>query len=832
MTKIKEFKEKDSVNWELDEIMSDRFGRYSKYIIQERALPDARDGLKPVQRRILYAMYHDGNTCDKPHRKSAKTVGLVIGTYHPHGDSSVYEALVRMSQDWKNNLPLIDMHGNNGSLDDDPPAAMRYTEARLAKFAHYLLTDIEKGTVSFTNNYDDSEMEPTVLPTAFPSLLINGSTGIASGYATNIPPHNFGEILDACIFRLNNPTSTLDDLLDIVKGPDFPTGGIIQGKEEIKKVFSSGKGRILIRSLTRIEQKKNLQQLIISEIPFEVVKCDLVKKIDAIRLNKELDTILDVRDESGRDGIRIVVDIKKDADAQLVLNYLLKNTDLQINYNYNMIAIENHRPVLLNLLSAIDVFISFRKEVVLNRSTYLLNQKLRRMHLLEGLIKAISILDDVMEIIRSSIDKEDSKKRLKEGFLFSDEQAEAIVMMRLYRLSNTDITQLKEEYTLLIKESGILKDIINSPLILKNVIINELKDLKNAYPTPRRSKIESKIEEIVIKEEEIINNEKVYFSITEDGYIRRYSERVYLSNNSTLPALKDGDKLLGLQEAETLDILLIFTDRGNYLYLPLYKVEETKWKDIGKHISSYIKTEAGQKVVSVIVVKNFENNAYLMSLSAKGYLKKTPVIAYQVSRFSKELTAMKLDSDDYLVRVDVIRSGEQILLASENGYYTRYSSDVINCSSTVATKGVKGMSLKDDDKVIDFVSFNENKDLLLLTNDLQAKRLHLADLELTSRNARGYRLFKQRKKEPYKLAYLAICDASTYFTIIDNNLKYSLFAKDISLIGQEGTFGKKLDFSNDFYFQKAPKPFREINYEAVKKETKKDDEEYKLLVDE
>ena len=482
MARKKEEIIESKLNETLDDIMSDRFGSYSKYIIQERALPDARDGLKPVQRRILYSMYIDGNTFDKPHRKSAKTVGSVMGTFHPHGDSSIYEAMVRMSQDWKINVPLVDMHGNNGSIDDDPPAAMRYTEARLSKTADLLLDDIDKQSVAMTNNYDDTHLEPTVLPARYPVLLVNGSTGIASGYATNIAPHNLGEVIEATIYRLNNPNCTLPKLMSFIKGPDFPTGGIVQGKEQIEEVFRTGRGKVVVRSKCEIEESKTSSQIIITEIPYEVVKSSLVKKISDIMISKEIDGIADVRDESGRSGLKIVIDCKKDANCEQILNYLYKNTDLQINYAYNNVAIVNHKPVTMSLINALDAFIEHRREVVLNRSKYLRDKKKARLHIIDGLIKAISILDDVIALIRKSKDKKDAKERLKKAFLFTEEQAEAIVTLRLYRLSSTDIQILKEEAATLTKEISELNSILKSKEVLDSVITKELKP-NNASPS-------------------------------------------------------------------------------------------------------------------------------------------------------------------------------------------------------------------------------------------------------------------------------------------------------------------------------------------------------------
>ncbi|MBE6107396.1 MAG: DNA topoisomerase IV subunit A, partial [Erysipelotrichaceae bacterium] len=526
---VKEIKTPTYIPLTLEEIMSDRFGRYSKYIIQERALPDARDGLKPVQRRILYGMYHDGNTHDKQHRKSAKTVGLVIGNYHPHGDSSVYDAMVRLSQDWKMREPLIDMHGNNGSIDDDPAAAMRYTEARLSRISSTMCEDLDKETVLLAPNFDDTEMEPTVLPARFPMLLVNGCTGIAAGYATNMAPHNLSEVIDACIHRIHHPSCSLETLMTHMKGPDFPTGGLVMGKAGLMEAYRTGKGKVIVRAKTEVVEAKTCRQIVITEIPYEVIKCQLVKKMDDIRLNKEIEGILDVRDESDRNGLKIVVDLKKDMDVQFVLNYFYKNTDLQISYNFNNVGIVNQRPVQMSLMNMLDAFIDFRKEVVLKRSAYLYEKMKKRCHILEGLMKAVSILDEVIQVIRLSKDKADAKANLCERFGFTEAQAEAIVVLRLYRLTNTDVIQLKKEYAELVSEMEHLKTILGSDSVLSSVIVKELKEIKKDFGTPRRTQIQDEIEEIVIDKLSMIPNERVRVTVSKDGYVKRVSLRSFAS---------------------------------------------------------------------------------------------------------------------------------------------------------------------------------------------------------------------------------------------------------------------------------------------------------------
>ena len=786
------------VNETLDNIMSDRFGNYSKNIIQERALPDARDGLKPVQRRILYSMYIDGNTYEKPHRKSAKTVGSVMGTFHPHGDSSIYEAMVRMSQDWKINVPLIDMHGNNGSIDDDPPAAMRYTEARLSNNADLLLDDINYESVKMTNNYDDTHLEPTVLPTKYPVLLVNGSTGIASGYATNIAPHNFNEVIDATIYRLQNPDCDLDDLMEYIKGPDFPTGGIVQGLQQIKDVFTTGKGKVVVRSKCEINDKN---QIIITEIPYEVIKSSLVKKISDIYLSKEIDGILDVRDESGRDGLRIVVDCKKDANADLILNYLYKNTDLQINYSYNNVAIVNHKPVVMSLIDAIDAFINHRKEVVLNRSTYLRDKKKARLHIIEGLIKAISILDDVIALIRKSSDKKDAKEKLKEAFLFTEEQAEAIVTLRLYRLSSTDITTLKEENKTLTKEISELNSIIKSKDVLISVLVNELKEINEEHIIPRRSIIEEEISEVVIDKMAMVSNEFCYISVSRDGYLKRFSERAFNANENQIPSTKDGDILLGIKPCDTLDTLLLFSSKGNCAYVPVYKIDECKFKDLGKHVSSYVKMEGNERIVSAILVKNFDTFAFVVTATKNGMIKKTSLPRMIIERTSKAVSIMKLKANDELVSATLCYENDDLILISKDGYCNCYSSEIISDLAPKA-QGVMGMNVKNEELVAVVIDRHNGDELLISTNKGGFKRIHTDSLQFTSRNTKGYRIFKQIKSNPHEIIYASMISSYNSLFIKDENDLQIIAASEIPFMELEQSFSNPIDIKGNYFFVK------------------------------
>ena len=802
MTKKQEITKSSShvISSTLEEIMGDRFGRYSKYIIQDRALPDARDGLKPVQRRILYAMYEDGNTWDKAYRKSAKTVGLVIGNYHPHGDTSVYDAMVRMSQEWKIRTPQIDMQGNNGSIDDDPAAAMRYTEARLGKLSEYLLKDIEKETVQWAPNFDDTALEPTVLPARYPNLLVNGITGIAAGYATNIPPHNLQETIDACIHRIQQPNCSIDDLMEYVQGPDFPTGGIVQGKQGIKDAFETGKGRIIIRGKISIEQTKTIQQIVIHEIPYEVVKSNMVKKMDDIRLNKKIDGILDVRDESDRNGLRVVVDVKKDANAQQIVNYLYKHTDLQVSYNYNVIAIVNKRPVQMGLAAMLDAFIAHRKEVIERRSHYDLNKKSARCHILEGLIRAVSILDEIIALIRASKDKADAKQQIMQSFSFSDAQAEAIVTMRLYRLSNTDVTLLNEEYNTLQKEIAELQEILTNHKKLRQVMIRELKEVKKQFPIQRLTSIESEIEEIVIDKTAMISQEQVMITLSKDGYMKRVSLRSYGAGSDSITGLKEGDELIGYQEANTMHTMIFFTNKGTYGYAPVYALEEAKWKEVGSHMNALIKMSADEKIINAYLFKNFKTNAYMISVSKYGLVKKTLLQEYEVTRNNKTMQNMKLLEDDEVVSTMVAYEGDEILIASVNGYVTRYPISLIPVTSC-KSKGVKAMNLQDD-KVSDACIIHQNaSQVVIMAKQGGIKRIKLSDLDMTGRPTKGSMVCKKLKSKPYQIQSIDIYHLHDTITFLQEDKK-ELNIKDISLMSKDATFSSQGKEYEGYYILK------------------------------
>ncbi len=826
MKKQKEINE-TIVQAPLDDLISERYGDYARYIIQERALPDARDGLKPVQRRILYAMFRDGNTNNKPFRKSAKTVGNVIGNYHPHGDSSVYEAMIHLSQSWKMNHPLVEMHGNNGSIDNDPAAAMRYTEARLAAISHELLEDIDRDTVTWTPNFDDTENEPTVLPAKFPNLLVNGSKGIASGYATNIPPHNLAEVVDGTIYRINHPDCSLEELMQLIKGPDFPTSGIVQGYEGIKEAFRSGRGRIVVRAKAEIETDKRQQHIIISEIPYEVVKSDIVRKIDELRLNNSINGIVDCRDESDRNGLKIVIDIHKDADASLILNYLYKNTPLQVYYNYNMIAIVNNRPTLLGLREAIDAYIAFMKDFVLKRSKFEFRKRIDRCNILEGLIRAVSVMDEVIAIIRASKDKADAKKNLIARFEFTPEQAEAIVILRLHQLTNTDIVELREEYEKLVREMKDLNDIIHNEKRLAEVLCSELENTKKLYGRPRQTVIEHEVENIVIDKMSMIPNERVVVSLSRDGYVKRVSLKSYNASENALTGLKNEDELIGVSECDSYDTLLIFTESGEYVQLPVYQLEEFKWKEIGKHISNYVKVNNNEKFIGGFIVKDFDSCCWVVTASRSGMIKKTPLTELKLQRTSKSSAAMLLSDDDRVQAVAVGYQGDSVYLVSQDGYSMYFSLDEVNPIGARA-KGIIGMRLSEGDSLADMTLISAaDSEMVYLTVKGNSKRLKIADIPVTKRATKGVLIARRTKTNPAVVRYCVAGSLNDDLKLICEGEVSNTKIKDISLMDIESRFSVTT-VGKTYYRCPGIREVRIVDFPA--EEQKKEYEELRLEV--
>ncbi|MCS4625348.1 DNA topoisomerase IV subunit A [Staphylococcus aureus] len=760
----------------LEDVLGDRFGRYSKYIIQERALPDVRDGLKPVQRRMLYAMYSSGNTHDKNFRKSAKTVGDVIGQYHPHGDSSVYEAMVRLSQDWKLRHVLIEMHGNNGSIDNDPPAAMRYTEAKLSLLAEELLRDINKETVSFIPNYDDTTLEPMVLPSRFPNLLVNGSTGISAGYATDIPPHNLAEVIQATLKYIDNPDITVNQLMKYIKGPDFPTGGIIQGIDGIKKAYESGKGRIIVRSKVEEETLRNgRRQLIITEIPYEVNKGSLVKRIDELRADKKVDGIVEVRDETDRTGLRIAIELKKDVNSESIKNYLYKNSDLQISYNFNMVAISDGRPKLMGIRQIIDSYLNHQIEVVANRTKFELDNAEKRMHIVEGLIKALSILDKVIELIRSSKNKRDAKENLIEVYEFTEEQAEAIVMLQLYRLTNTDIVALEGEHKELEALIKQLRHILDNHDALLNVIKEELNEIKKKFKSERLSLIEAEIEEIKIDKEVMVPSEEVILSMTRHGYIKRTSIRSFNASGVEDIGLKDGDSLLKHQEVNTQDTVLVFTNKGRYLFIPVHKLADIRWKELGQHVSQIVPIEEDEVVINVYNEKDFNTDAFYVFATQNGMIKKSTVPLFKTTRFNKPLIATKVKENDDLISVMRFEKDQLITVITNKGMSLTYNTSELSDTGLRAA-GVKSINLKVEDFVVMTEGVSENDTILMATQRGSLKRISFKILQVAKRAQRGITLLKELKKNPHRIvaAHVVTGEHSQYTLYSKSNEEHGL----------------------------------------------------------
>lgn len=760
----------------LEDVLGDRFGRYSKYIIQERALPDVRDGLKPVQRRILYAMYSSGNTHDKNFRKSAKTVGDVIGQYHPHGDSSVYEAMVRLSQDWKLRHVLIEMHGNNGSIDNDPPAAMRYTEAKLSLLAEELLRDINKETVSFIPNYDDTTLEPMVLPSRFPNLLVNGSTGISAGYATDIPPHNLAEVIQATLKYIDNPDITVNQLMKYIKGPDFPTGGIIQGIDGIKKAYESGKGRIIVRSKVEEETLRNgRKQLIITEIPYEANKSSLVKRIDELRADKKVDGIVEVRDETDRTGLRIAIELKKDVNSESIKNYLYKNSDLQISYNFNMVAISDGRPKLMGIRQIIDSYLNHQIEVVANRTKFELDNAEKRMHIVEGLIKALSILDKVIELIRSSKNKRDAKENLIEVYEFTEEQAEAIVMLQLYRLTNTDIVALEGEHKELEALIKQLRHILDNHDALLNVIKEELNEIKKKFKSERLSLIEAEIEEIKIDKEVMVPSEEVILSMTRHGYIKRTSIRSFNASGVEDIGLKDGDSLLKHQEVNTQDTVLVFTNKGRYLFIPVHKLADIRWKELGQHVSQIVPIEEDEVIINVFNEKDFNTDAFYVFATQNGMIKKSTVPLFKTTRFNKPLIATKVKENDDLISVMRFEKDQLITIITNKGMSLTYNTSELSDTGLRAA-GVKSINLKAEDFVVMTEGVSENDTILMATQRGSLKRISFKILQVAKRAQRGITLLKELKKNPHRIvaAHVVTGEHSQYTLYSKSNEEHGL----------------------------------------------------------
>lgn len=809
-------------DYALEEIMGDRFSKYAKEIILDRAIPDVRDGLKPVQRRILYAMYKAGNTWDKGYIKCAATVGDVLGKFHPHGDSSVYDAMVRMSQWWKQNSILVDIHGNNGSMDGDQAAAYRYTEAKLAHISKELLGDLEKDTVKWAPNFDDRFLEPTVLPAKFPNLLVNGANGISAGYATNIPPHNLGEIIDATIKRIDSPNCRLDTILEIVKGPDFPTGAIVEGKQGIIDAFTTGRGKVIVKSKTEFKKEKGREQIIITEIPFDVNKAALVQKIDSLRIDKKIDGIAEVRDETDREGLRIAIDLKSGANKEFILNYLLKNTDLQISYNYNMVAIVNRTPKTLGIIQILDAYINHFTEVITNRTKFDLAAYQKEFNIVSGLIKAISILDEVIKTIRSSKNKSDAKVNLVEKYDFTIEQAEAIVMLQLYKLTNTDVVVLEERSEKLKELIKECEKILNDENELKSVMKSELREIKKQYATPRKTEIKSEITEIKIDELDMISKDDFIVCISKTGYVKKISLKSYNSSNTQeLPAVKENDYIEGFYKINNIDTIVLFTNLGNFLYLPVRDIQEAKYKDLGTHISNYIKVSDDEKIIRTIGVDKFDDTL-ITAVTKNGMIKKMRLKDFAVSRYSKPITMFKLKDDDEVVSISN-NSGKDTVIVTNNGYALRFNTDEIP-EFGLKAGGVKAIKLSEDDAVSSAFVISENKEYLAIFTDKNtAKRIKVEDIEMSSRAKKGSLIIKSPKSKKYSIFKVFNISSKSIVGIVDGSIGY-LKSSDINIMDKQsvGSVITKKNIDNIFVVTK----LKEIKSSELKeKETKKETSE-------
>lgn len=759
-------------------VIGDRFGRYSKYIIQDRALPDIRDGLKPVQRRILFAMYQERNTADNPYRKSAKTVGNVIGNYHPHGDSSVYDAMVRLSQDWKMGVTLVDMHGNKGSMDGDPAAAMRYTEARLSKIADVLLRDINHNTVDTALNFDDTLEEPIVLPARFPNLLVNGGTGISAGYATEIPPHNLTEVIDAVIYAIEHPDYQIKDLMKYIQGPDFPTGGIVQGKDDLRKAYEKGQGKVVLRSRTEIEKLKGgKSQIVATEIPFDVNKSKLIQRLDDIRLSRKLDGIAEVRDESDRDGVRVVVELKRDVDAEDVLNYLLKNSDLQVNYHFNMVAIHNNRPVLANLGLMVQAYIEHQHEVITRRTQSQLSHDQARLHIVDGLIRVVSILDEVIHTIRQSENKGNAKDNLVQEYDFTYEQAEAIVTLQLYRLTNTDIVELQNERLELNERIMMYENILNNPATLNKVLVNELKEVRKAHPQARRTTIEAEVEEITIDTTLLIAQENTIVSVTNEGYIKRTSRRSFQSSDTLDLGRREFDYAIFVQEMSTHDVMIVVTSMGRYLYIPVHELSDVRWKDMGMHLSQTYKLNAGESVIAAFpAAYDIEGNVVMANqqvvmATRDGMVKQTPLTDFETFRSYKTRGSMaiKLKKGDELLSVHVVNNdlGYELVLLTGRSYSLRYPLSEVS-EYGLKAQGVKGINLKDEDVLVAAMvhAVDDSTQIVAVTQRGNIKRFPVDIVGEASRGSRGILILKELKAQPHRFTQaLAVIDEETPFVV-------------------------------------------------------------------
>lgn len=784
---------------DIENEMKTAYISYAMSVIVQRALPDVRDGLKPVHRRILYAMHEDGITSDKPYRKCANTVGSVLGRYHPHGDSSVYDAMVRMAQDFSLRYMLIDGHGNFGSIDGDGAAAMRYTEARMSKIAEYMLTDIEKNTVDFMPNYDDRLQEPTVLPSKIPQLLINGSSGIAVGMATNIPPHNLNEVCDGVIKIIENPELTDEELMSIIKGPDFPTGGMILGKDGIKEAYKTGRGKIIVRAEAEIEEMaNNKQRIIVTSLPYQVNKARLIENISKLVREKRIEGISELRDESDRnDRVRIEIELKRDARAQVVLNQLYKNTQMQDTFGAILLALVNGEPKILTLRQCLDYYIDHRKVVILRRTKFELDKALARAHILEGLRIAIDNIDEVISIIRNSYD--DAKEKLMERFGLTDIQAQAILDMRLKTLSGLQREKIEEEYKQLMELIAHLREILSNEQLVYDIIKTDLIEVKNKFGDERLTKI--KPAEGDIEEEDLIKEEQTIVALTHFGYIKRMPADTYKSQRRggkgiTGISTRAEDFVTQIFTASTHDTILFFSNKGKLYRLRGYEIPEAGRTAKGTAIVNLLSLDNGEKISAVIPISNFAEGKYLLMSTQRGFIKKTALTEYNSAR-KTGLQAITLKEDDELIAVRLTDGQDNVVLVTEEGMSITFSEQDVRPMGRTA-QGVIGIKLAEDDKVIGMESIisGANATLLAITENGFGKRTDLEEYRIQNRGGRGVITYKVTQKTGKLVGIRVTDDSNDIMMITDTGTIIRINVKDVSVLGRS-TQGVTLMRTND-----------------------------------
>lgn len=785
----------------IDEIMSQSFGRYSKYVLQERAVPDVRDGLKPVQRRIIYTMTLEGNFSNKPTRKCARTVGAVIGRFHPHGDTSVYEAMVRLSQDWKMRYPLIDFQGNNGSIDGDGAAAYRYTEARLSELSELLVQDLNKDVVDMELNFDDQEWEPVVLPARFPNLLVNGSSGIAVGASTDIPPHNLNEVIDAINYRISHSKCSNEDLLEFIKGPDFPTGGVIKDGESLSEIYKKGTGSFKLYSKAHVEEDKNINQIVIDEIPYGKDKSEFVNNIDRVRFANKLDAIIEVRDETGMEGLKIVIDLKKDSDPENILNFLYSKGCLSTTIKFNMLVIDNYHPKVCSLLEVIDCYINHQMDVLTRRSNYDLNKANSRLHIVTALIRAVSIMDEVVSLIRSSKDKSHAKSRLVNELDFTEIQAEAILMLQLYRLTNLDVTTLINEKNELEKQIDSLMTLLSSPVKMNNLIKSDLNKIKEKFADERRTQIDNEGEvSFVVDKRALISKEEVMIAFTRDGYFKRTQMKSYNSSNSELPGIKQGDVFKGICKALTTDYLLVFTNFGNFLNIPIFYLVDNKWKDEGQHINQIGQLNPNEKIIGGILVSNFRGDVNLALISKTGQIKRTSLSEFNVSKYSRPIKCFRLTEDE-LVTVKVLDGNTNLLIINSNGNSSYFNENEISVVG-IKAGGVKAItSSKERIDIVNVITYknDERSKIAILTKEKGIRLIDSSHLIKTNRLGPKQQLFKSFKASPQTAIYVEkSSNIDKIYGILENGNLSIIQLDDLKTQPVESFLKPNLDIDSPF----------------------------------